>query len=231
MYHIYCITFPNGKIYIGQSVNIKKRWYEHKRLGKKGEERTILYQAIKKYSYENIIFTVIDNAETLEKINNKEKFYIQQYHSYIHDPKCNGYNMTLGGEGVEGHMGLRGQTASMSLTSIAKRNNCSLEEARKLTPIYGKSRDSFTKQRASETHKGKVLSEETKEKIRTKTIKYSYTITNRKTGEIFITTSLNKWCKDHNMNRAIMSHRANIIEQRPRKKLKEWDIAKTNITP
>jgi group I intron endonuclease len=230
MYYIYLITFPNDKVYVGQSKNIKKRWYEHKRLGKKGNERIILYEAIHKYGVDSISFDIIDKAETLKKINQKEIQYIVQYHSYIHDLECNGYNMTLGGEGTEGHIGLKGQAASMSLTSIAKRNNCSLEEAKKLTPMYGKVRDEYTKQRASETHKGKILSEETKEKIRAKTIKYSYTLTNTETGEIFITTSLNQWCKDHKIERSILSKRVNTLEQRPRKKLKEWNIQKIDLT-
>jgi nicotinamidase-related amidase len=118
----------------------------------------------------------------------------------------------------------------MSLTSIAHRNNCSLEDARKLTPMYGKVRDNYTKKRASETHKGKILSEETKEKIRKKTVKYEYTIINIETGEIFTTTSLNLWCKEHNIDRYILSKRSNTIEQRPRKKLKEWDIKKVKIS-
>lgn len=49
---IYKITSPTGKIYIGQSVNIEKRWNSYyKNLSCK--EQRIIYNSLKKHGFEN----------------------------------------------------------------------------------------------------------------------------------------------------------------------------------
>ena len=49
---IYKITSPTGKIYIGQSVDIKKRWNHHKYA--KDKKCSKLYSSFKKYGYNAI---------------------------------------------------------------------------------------------------------------------------------------------------------------------------------
>lgn len=89
---IYKVTNKlNGKCYIGQTSDIKRRFCEHKALGYKEEEKgKALYVAFNKYGIDNFSFEVIDYCEDY---NDKERFYIDLYNSYK-----NGYNMTLGGE-------------------------------------------------------------------------------------------------------------------------------------
>lgn len=97
MKNIYKITNTiNNKIYIGvTSRAIEERFAEHK---SRIEERNNihLYQAMEKYGRENFIIEIIDTANTNEEMFEKEKYYIKLYDSYN-----NGYNMTLGGEGVK----------------------------------------------------------------------------------------------------------------------------------
>lgn len=91
MIGIYKITNQvNGKVYIGQSVNIKHRWAEHRRRYENGKE--ILYQAMRKYGIENFIFEILEECK-VEDLDVKEQYYIQKYNSYN-----NGYNMTIGGQ-------------------------------------------------------------------------------------------------------------------------------------
>lgn len=78
----------NGKIYIGQSTDIAKRWNEHKRC----KDNCVIHKAIRKYGAENFEFSVIQECLS-SQLDDLEAYYIQEYHSVI--PL--GYNMTLGG--------------------------------------------------------------------------------------------------------------------------------------
>jgi group I intron endonuclease len=57
MYNIYGIYNKiNGKIYIGITNNLKRRWSEHKKLSKKITEHSYaVHLAIKKYGLQNFI--------------------------------------------------------------------------------------------------------------------------------------------------------------------------------
>lgn len=97
MNYIYKISNTiNNKVYIGvTSRTIEERFAEHKN---RIEERNSihLYQAMEKYGRNNFYVELIDTAQTKEEMFEKEKYYIKLYDSYN-----NGYNMTLGGEGVK----------------------------------------------------------------------------------------------------------------------------------
>lgn len=94
MIGIYKITNKiNQKCYIGQSVNIKHRWSQHKQNSKIRPEK--LYLAIRKYGIENFSFEVIEECKQ-EELDEKEKYYIILYNSYE-----NGYNMNLGGQNTK----------------------------------------------------------------------------------------------------------------------------------
>lgn len=94
----------NGKVYIGQSTDIKERWASHKRIiFENNKESNIkknypLYLAFKKYGIENFSFEILEECES-SFLNEREIFYIQKYNSFIDSPNSNGYNLTLGGEG------------------------------------------------------------------------------------------------------------------------------------
>lgn len=100
-YCVYMHKFPNGKIYVGQTVNIKQRWKHGS--GYKKDQQPLMYNAIQKYGWENIEHIILKKDLTLEEANFYEQKYIEYY-------KCNiekygyeyGYNMTDGGEGVLG---------------------------------------------------------------------------------------------------------------------------------
>ena len=95
MIGIYKITnLINGKIYIGQSVDINKRWRQHKRNSQiKGHEYDkYLYRAFRKYGLENFSFEVIEECSR-ELLNEKETYYIQYYKA---NDETFGYNETSG---------------------------------------------------------------------------------------------------------------------------------------
>ena len=93
MIGIYKITnLLNGKFYIGQSVDIKRRFYEHKKLNR--EVRSNIKKAIKKYGLENFYFEVLEECSP-EMLNEKEIFYIKTL-----KPE---YNICEGGTGLKGY--------------------------------------------------------------------------------------------------------------------------------
>ena len=92
---IYKISFvDNPKVYIGKSIEPEKRWNKHKRNAKNGLDSK-LYRAMRKYGIENTKFEVISNCLKEEYANEAEISLIAQYDSFK-----NGYNSTLGGDGM-----------------------------------------------------------------------------------------------------------------------------------
>ena len=92
----------NGKVYIGQSNDVKRRWKEHKRcMTNKKEKDRPFYRAIIKYGIGNFSFKVLTEC-SLDDLNELEEYYIDIYNSYIHAKDSNGYNQTVGGDGFRG---------------------------------------------------------------------------------------------------------------------------------
>jgi len=58
MIGIYKITNPKGKIYIGQSINIKRRFNEYKRLNCSQQPK--IYNSLLKYGSDNHKFEIIE---------------------------------------------------------------------------------------------------------------------------------------------------------------------------
>ncbi len=92
---IYKITNKvNGKCYIGQSINIKRRWRQHKETYVNPASENYdypLYKAIRFYGLENFSFEVLEECQP-EKLNEKEIYWIEVFKSYD-----NGYNQDRGG--------------------------------------------------------------------------------------------------------------------------------------
>ena len=92
----YCVymhkNLINGKIYIGQSNNVKDRW---SRNGERYKGCSHFYAAIQKYGWNNFEHIILEDNISLQEIEKKEKYWIAQYQSNL---KEKGYNLTEGGE-------------------------------------------------------------------------------------------------------------------------------------
>ena len=102
---IYRIIFPNGKSYIGQTYKpIAQRKKQHKQRAfykkENGEfaNKYPLYNAIRKYGWENLKWDILCECDTLEELNEKEIYWIDFYRTSVLFKDCNGYNVKLGGQ-------------------------------------------------------------------------------------------------------------------------------------
>lgn len=108
MYIIYlCINKINQKKYIGiTSRTLKKRFINHfsEAYNKNSNKyNTPFKQAIRKYGKENFDIKILEQVNTLEEANMKEIYYIKFYNSYCYQKNSDGYNATLGGDGVKNY--------------------------------------------------------------------------------------------------------------------------------
>ena len=89
----------NGKVYIGQSIfEIDKRFKEHLSDSQKPSKSSRpFYDAIIKYGKENFSLELVEEVDN-EILNEREKFWITEYRSYVGFEDCRGYNATLGGD-------------------------------------------------------------------------------------------------------------------------------------
>ncbi|WP_053070023.1 GIY-YIG nuclease family protein [Clostridium sp. K25] len=135
IYKIENIT--NGRIYIGQTIQGFEKRYNNNILKYTHNEH--LRRAIKKYGIDNFdINPCIDVAYSFDELNQKEKYFIQKYNSYL-----NGYNLTLGGEGVKG------------LPSVLH-GMYGVRRYGADNPFYGKKHSMKTRKRVSEFAKTRV---------------------------------------------------------------------------
>jgi len=97
MHYLYKITnILNGKIYIGQTIEINRRWQAHKSYAKNPEKTgQYVHRAMGKHGINNFSFEVIATCCSVEDANEIETLLIQQYDS--RNPQ-KGYNIKSGGQ-------------------------------------------------------------------------------------------------------------------------------------
>ena len=94
----------NGKVYIGQSRNIKRRWTAHRNNSynpKASGYNTFLYRAIRKYGLDNFSFEIIEECKP-SQLNERENYWIRFYQSNNEEK---GYNLKLAGTESYNHTG------------------------------------------------------------------------------------------------------------------------------
>lgn len=83
----------NGKIYIGQSIEIEQRFQKHLT----ANDDFIIHKAIRKYGKKNFTFQILEECE-ISQLDNREIFWINYFNSLA----PNGYNMIQGGSNGAG---------------------------------------------------------------------------------------------------------------------------------
>lgn len=156
----------NDKMYIGQSTDIEKRWYEHKkRLNRNNHINNNLQNDWNIYGEDNFKFEIIIEC-TIDELDELEISYIKKYNTYE-----NGYNYTIGGKGSYGYKHseetkelLREMRLGTTLTEETK-EKLSKSHKGENNHLYGKNLTEETKKKISDSLKGNTHTEETKKKI------------------------------------------------------------------
>jgi group I intron endonuclease len=149
---IYRATSPSGKVYIGKSLNgLEHRKQEHVRKAnnKKCKEYNIkFYRAIRKYG-ERIVWSIEYDSIPEDILSDIEIKTIKYYNSYKE-----GYNSTIGGDGISGFK-LSKETKDKISKKLSGKNN----------PFYRKSHTLDSRIKISIAAKGRIVSSDTKSKI------------------------------------------------------------------
>jgi len=98
---IYCATFKNNKVYIGQTKQkLNDRIAQHKFYAEHYMDNFLFHKAIRKYGINSIQWEVLeDNINDISTLNEREKYWIEYKQSFFQYGK--GYNMTLGGDNYD----------------------------------------------------------------------------------------------------------------------------------
>ena len=142
------INLIDGKSYIGQTIDLYRRFDEHishSKSKRKEFKKSKLYNAIRKYKLKNFQFYILPIVKYGQNIaNEEEKRLIKKYNTFSKDGECDGYNMTEGGFAVGSGInhpnhGKHPSEETLRLQSIAQsgENN----------PMYGKTHSDEYKQR------------------------------------------------------------------------------------
>lgn len=168
---IYCIkNLVNDKKYIGQSVNIKARWRQHKSALRHGKhDNEYLQKAWNKHGEENFVFEIIEQCSE-QDLDDRERYYIKKYNTLDENY---GYNLKDGGQD---HPTVKAEVVAKQSENLKKSyaDHPQLREARREKALemwaqpgfkekhsgknnfmYGKTHTAEARAKISAAHKGK----------------------------------------------------------------------------
>lgn len=160
---IYCIeNLVNKKRYIGQSLNIEHRWSKHRyELNNGTHSNCYLQNSWNKYGEENFNFYIIELCD-VDKLDEREKHYIDFYDTLNRDK---GYNLMSGGTfgrrySIESCMkkskSLKGHIVSADTRKKISKNHADVSGRK--NGMYGKHHTEEAKMKVSNANKGKISS-------------------------------------------------------------------------
>jgi len=194
---IYRITSPSGKVYIGQSIEIEKRFSRYRNLKCDGQRH--LYSSLVKYGVGSHIFEIVYELPkdvSRHVLDQYEIFYL----SALKEANIKLLNLTDGGK-----RGKLSDESKLRLSTAIKGHKVSEETKQKIANkligrVYGKRKphSEEAKLRISVAKKGKKFSEEARSRMKykkseshrismytAKMDKSIYTFKNTSTGEEF----------------------------------------------
>jgi group I intron endonuclease len=152
---IYAIRHSaSGKVYVGQSQNVRKRIQEHSLL-RKG--CTYLRNALKRYGWEAFEIVILERVDDLALLNEREQYWIDTLHACDHEL---GYNLNPTAGSRRGAKHSPETKAKMSARNVSDETKAKLRAAN-----LGKKCDESVRAKMSASGKGKKHSPEHVEKV------------------------------------------------------------------
>jgi len=180
-------NIKNDKYYIGSSIDIQDRWYQHKNSLSNNKHHSIkLQRSYNIYGENNFIYDIIEECDKNLLIA-REQYYIDTYNSYK-----NGYNSTkFAGSNL-------GMKHSIETKEILRQKSLGNQN------MLNKKHTEETKEKIKLKLKGRIVSEITKQKMKISS-------QNRKEMSIETRTKISvskkgKKLSDENKNKISMSH-------------------------
>jgi group I intron endonuclease len=143
---IYKITSPSGKVYIGQSKDIKTRWRDYKY----SKTQPLIVRSFEKYGMENHIFEIIEEC-CVDSLNSRE-FFWQEYYDVLGPNGLNCFIVDL--------------DSKKTIYSEETKRKMSESQRGIKNHRYGKKLTKEQIEKLSKANKGRVVSEKSKEKRR-----------------------------------------------------------------
>ena len=168
MIGIYKITNPKGRIYIGQSVDIEKRFKKYKLLH--CELQYKIYRSLLKYGVDKHKFEIVQICNK-EQLNELEKYYVDLFQTFNSNY---GLNLRDGGAAKGRQSYETKQKMSISKRNISNETRLKMSKSGKGRFVSdetkhkiskgntGKKRSNDAKLKMSENKKGCVVSEKTR---------------------------------------------------------------------
>ena len=157
-YSVYCHTSPSNKKYVGISCNPEKRWNH----GKGYIKNYLFYRAIQKYGWDNFSHEILYKNLTLDEAGKIEARLINEWQ--LTNPKY-GYNLREGGNGNFSEYSRQ----LMSQSRTGNKNNLGKSLSQETKNKISRSLKKYYKTH-EHPNKYKVISEETKEKLKHRVI-------------------------------------------------------------
>lgn len=152
---IYKITSPTNKIYIGQSVDIERRWNNHKSMPK-SDKGNLLYNSFLSHGVDSHKFEILERCSK-EMLNEREIYYIEKYQTFDTE---HGLNLTKGGDSKVVFSKKTLQKMSEAKKGVRPEHLIGHKHSKETRDILRK------KSMGNKNWLGKNHTEETKEKIR-----------------------------------------------------------------
>ena len=214
------LNLENGKIYVGQSIDIIRRFKAHLNSLRKNKHYNIyLQRAFNKYGEKSFEFNVLEYC-TKEQLNNNEKWWINYFKSTL---KEKGYNNESGGNS---NYNISEETRKKMSNAQKGEKHPMYGKKGKLSPNYGKKLSLETRKKISKNHAhltgkdhanyGKKYSEKWKKNMRLKVSKSKNT-----TGYFRVSKPIDKSCKQgflwvysyyNENNKRCVIRRVNIVD-------------------
>jgi group I intron endonuclease len=142
---IYSITSPSGKVYIGSSKHILKRWWYYRKV--KCVKQIKLFNSLKKYGTENHVFKIEKECDFIDLFKYEREIGLTL------DCVNNGLNLKLPNYGDLPSIVSEETRKKMSISTMGNKHT------------LGYIPTAETRALISKNNKGKILSKETKEKM------------------------------------------------------------------
>ena len=205
------LNTSNGKVYIGQTIDPKRRWHHHKYYNKKTNQH--FTYAFKKYGVESFQFYIIQELYSKQEMDDAEIYWIKYYNSKNDNF---GYNITEGGSKA---LGFKHSEETKLKLSLINKGKTASEETRKKLSEAGKGRISSkeTREKLSKSNTGKKRSQETCKKLKISNSKRKH----KKESKEKISINTKKYFDEHPEIAEATSKRTHDLN------IKHWQIKET----